>query len=70
MAEDDKDPKQLSKDQLDGVQGGRRTYPSTVTGKFSGNDTIVGVSNDTLFAGRGDDIKGFNIGMPPYVKKK
>lgn len=46
---------EIADSSLDDVRGGRKTWPGTVTGKLVGNDTIVGVSNDTLFAGIGDD---------------
>lgn len=54
----DDDPEMITDVDLNGVVGGRRTTPTTVTGKLVGNDTIVGidgVNNDTLFAGSGDD---------------
>lgn len=72
MAEDEKDPTQLTPEDLKEVQGGRRSTPTTVTGKVKGGDFITsftdGVNNDTLFAGTGDDAKSFNLGMPPTKK--
>lgn len=71
MIDDDKNeegaPEIIGEDDLHGVTGGRRTTPTTVTGKFTGNDTIVGISKEDVLR---DTKDGFNIGMPPYIKKK
>jgi hypothetical protein len=72
VTEDDKDPTQLTPEQLSEVHGGRPGgKPTTVTGKLLGDDIISltdGVNNDTLFAGPGDDDKSFNLGMPGHKK--
>lgn len=69
MNDDDDDKVEpISDADLSGVVGGRRSQPTTVTGKFSGNDTIVGVSNDTLFAGSG--FSGADTSAPTFKRKK
>lgn len=65
---DDKDddlekPTDLSDETLSDVHGGGKRSIGSLS-RMTGNDTIVGVNNDTLFAGSGDDGKSFNIGMP------
>ncbi|MEM7744496.1 MAG: hypothetical protein AAF409_12380 [Pseudomonadota bacterium] len=72
MGDDKKDDVEPITDaDLGDLVGGGRSYPATVTGKFTSNDTIVGVSNDTLFSGGGRDITGFTApGDVPGFKKK
>lgn len=65
---DDKkdDVEQISDADLGDVVGGRRSTPTTVTGKFSGNDTIIGVSGkDIIGESRTKTTKGFGLGVPP-----
>lgn len=76
MMGDDKDKENdvepITDADLGDVVGGRRSTPTTVTGKFSGNDTIVGVASEDELIARAPGKTGnnFNIGMPPYVKKR
>lgn len=61
-------PEAISDQDLVDVQGGvvKSRSIGSLDAKFTSNDTILtSVSNDTLFAGGTEDIKGFNIGMPP-----
>ena len=68
MTGDDKDNKDdiipIADDALGHLTGGRRSTPTTVTGQIVSDDLTIGVngvSNDTLFAGVGDDISNLNI---------
>lgn len=52
--EDDGGIIDLGDDSLSDVHGGGK-FRRIGSGKAIGNDTLVGVNNDTLFAGSGDD---------------
>lgn len=69
MSDDKKEPEAISEEDLKDVTGGRRTTPTTVTGKFE-KDILSAEfsSNDTIIGRVGEDTKNFNIGMPPMKK--